>query len=125
MMKPGTNPMKLIVNWILSALALIIVAHVVPGFYVASFIAALIAAVIIGFVNATIGLILKILTFPLTVVTFGIFWFVVNAILLKLAAAFSPGFQITGFTPAFLGAIVLSLVNLIFRSGSKAMFEEN
>jgi putative membrane protein len=116
--------MKLIVNWILSALALIIVAHVVPGFYVESFIAAMIAAVIIGFVNATIGLILKILTLPLTIVTFGIFWFVVNAILLKLAAAFSPGFQITGFLPALLGAIVLSLVNLIFRSGSKAMFEE-
>jgi putative membrane protein len=124
MMNPGTNPMKLLVNWILSALALLVVAHVVPGFYVASFVAALIAAVVIGFVNATIGFILKILTFPLTVVTFGIFWIVINAILLKLAAAFSPGFQITGFIPAFLGAIVLSLVNLIFRSGSKAIFKE-
>jgi len=113
--------MKLILNWILSALALLVVAHLVSGFIVSSFVAALIAAVIVGFVNATIGAILKILTFPLTIVTFGIFWIVINAIMLKLAAAFSPGFQITGFIPAFIGAIVLSLVNMIFRSVGKAM----
>jgi len=117
--------MKLILNWILSALALLVVAHLVTGFYVSSFVAAMIAAVVIGFINATIGAILKIVTLPLTIVTFGIFWLVLNAILLKLAAAFSPGFQIMGFLPAFIGAIVLSLVNMVFRSIGKAMTSED
>ena len=116
---------RLIVNWIFSAVALMIVAHVVGGFTVTSFTSALIAAVVIGFANATIGFILRVLTFPLTLVTFGVFWFVINAIMLKLAAAFVPGFQIAGFIPAFIGAIVLSVVNLIFRTVSKAMFRED
>jgi putative membrane protein len=115
---------RLIVNWIFSAVALMIVAHVVGGFTISSFTSALIAAVVIGFANATIGFILRVLTFPLTLVTFGVFWFVINAIMLKLAAAFVPGFQIAGFIPAFIGAIVLSVVNLIFRMVSKAMFQE-
>jgi len=115
---------KLILNWILSAVALLVVSNFVGGFYITSFTAALIAAVVIGFVNATLGLFLKIITFPLTLVTFGIFWFVINAIMLELAAAFVPGFVITGFMPAFAGAIVLSLVNLVFRSLTKAVTTE-
>ncbi len=107
--------MKLILNWILSALSLIIVAQFVSGFEVRSFGAALFAALVIGFVNATIGLILKIVTFPLTIATFGIFWFIINAVMLRIAAVFVPGFNIRGFIPAFLGAIVLSLVNLFFK----------
>ena len=79
------------------------------------FLSALLAAVVIGLINATIGLFLKVVTFPLTVLTLGIFWFVVNAIVLKLATWFVPGFSIHGFWPAFLGAIVLSLINMIFR----------
>ena len=107
--------MRLILNWILSALSLIIVAQLVPGFVVRSFGAALIAALVIGLANATIGLILKILTFPLTIVTFGIFWFVINALMLEIASNFVPGFEVRGFLPAFWGAIVLSLVNMFFR----------
>jgi putative membrane protein len=107
--------MRIILNWILSALGLMIVAHVISGFEVRSFVAALLAALVIGFINATIGALLKILTFPLTIVTFGVFWFVINAIMLELAAAFVPGFIIHGFLPAFFGAIVLSLVNLVLR----------
>jgi putative membrane protein len=113
--------LKLVVNWILSAVALMIVSHVVTGFIVSGFTAALIAAVVVGFANATLGLVLKILTFPLTLVTFGVFWFVINAIMLKLAAAFVPGFIIQGFVPAFIGAIVLSLVNLVFKLFTKAL----
>ena|SRR5205085_11273044 len=112
---------RLLVNWIFSAAALVIVAHLVGGFTITSVTAALIAAIVIGFVNATIGFILKIVTFPLTLVTFGVFWFVINAIMLKLAAAFVPGFHITGFIPAFIGAIVLSIVNLLFRMISRAL----
>jgi len=107
--------MKLLLNWILSAVALLIVSSIVGGFYVSGITAALIAVIVIGFVNATLGLFLKIITFPVTLVTFGIFWFVINALMLELAAAFVPGFAITGFGPAFIGAIVLSLVNIVFR----------
>ena len=107
--------MKMIVNWLLSALSLMIVAHVVRGFDVTGFTAALLAALVIGLVNATLGLFLKVVTFPLTLLSLGVFWFVINALMLKLAAAFVPGFSIQGFLPAFLGAIVLSLVNLFLK----------
>jgi putative membrane protein len=68
-----------------------IVAHVVPGISVSGPVAALIAALVIGFINATLGLLLKIITFPLTILTLGLFWFVINALMLELAAAFVGG----------------------------------
>jgi len=106
--------LRLLVNWLLSALALILVANLVPGFrLVGGFKYALIAAAVIGLINATIGAILKIITFPLTVLTLGIFWFVVNAIVLELASFFLRGFEIRSFFAAFIGAIALSFVNLI------------
>src|SRR5215467_3981256 len=107
--------MKIILNWLLSALSLMIVAHVVRGFNVTGFTAALLAALVIGLVNATLGAFLKIIMFPLTLLSLGIFSFVINALMLKLVAAFVPGFSIQGLIPAFLGAIVLSLVNLFLR----------
>jgi putative membrane protein len=107
--------LSILVNWVLSAVSLLIVAHVISGFEVSGFGSALIAAVVIGFVNVTIGLVLKILTLPLTLVTLGVFWFVINAFMLRLAAALVPGFTIEGFLPAFFGAIVLSLVNVFMR----------
>lgn len=108
--------MRLLLNWVLSAVALLVVARVVPGIAIAGIAAALLAAAVIGLVNATLGLVLKIVTFPLTIVTLGIFWFVINALMLELAAALVPGFYVRGFGAAFLGAIVLSLVNLLFRA---------
>jgi putative membrane protein len=119
---------NLLVNWLLNALSLMIVAHVIRGFDVSSFTTALIAALVIGLVNATVGLILKILTLPLTLLTLGVFWFVINALMLKLASAFVPGFTIRGFLPAFFGAIVLSLVNLLLKAIANFMrrdFEED
>jgi putative membrane protein len=107
--------MRLILSWFLSALALMIVAQVTPGFYVASFGAALIAAVVIGLINATFGLFLKLVTLPLTIVTFGGFLFVVNALMLMLASSLLRGFEVRGFVPAFIGAIVLALVNMFLR----------
>ena len=77
--------------------------------------AALIAAVAIGFINATVGLFLKIVTFPLTIVTFGIFWLVINALMIELASALVPGFRVDTFGAAFWGAIVLSLVNMALK----------
>src|SRR5271169_3004609 len=109
--------MRLLLNWVLSALAVWIVAHVVPGISVSGPVAALIAALAIGFINATIGALLKILTFPLTLITLGLFWFVINALMLELASALlSPGFQVRGFLAAFVGAIVLSIVNLVLKA---------
>ena len=107
--------MRMLLNWVLSALAVWIVSRVVPGIYVSGPIAALIAALAIGFINATIGVVLKILTFPLTLVTLGLFWWVINALMLKFASALVPGFQVRGFFAAFVGAIVLSLVNMILK----------
>jgi putative membrane protein len=108
--------MRLILHWILSALALMIVAHVVPGFYIRNFTSALIAALVIGLVNATLGLILKVLTFPFIILTLGLFWFVVNAAMLMVASSFVSGFKVHGFAPAFWGAIVLAVINMIFRA---------
>ena len=107
--------MRLLLHWILMALAVWIVAHVVPGISVSGPVAALIAALVIGLVNATLGLVLKILTFPLTLLTLGLFWFVINALMLEVAAAFVRGFQVRGFEAAFLGAIVLSIVSSLLQ----------
>ncbi len=108
--------MRLLLSWVLSAIAVWIVAHLVPGISVSGPVAALIAALAIGFINATIGLVLKVITFPLTLITLGLFWFVINALMLELASAVVPGFHVNGFRAAFLGAIVLSLVNLLLKS---------
>jgi putative membrane protein len=91
------------------------VSRLVPGFSVSGPMAALIAAVVIGFVNATLGLFLKIITFPLTLLTLGLFWLIINAVVIKLAAAIVPGFHVYTFGAAFWGAIVLSLVNMALK----------
>lgn len=109
--------MRLLLNWLLSALSLLIVSHFLPGFHVNGFKAALIAALVIGLVNATIGLFLKIITFPLTLLTLGIFWWVINALMLMFASALlAPDFVVRGFVPALIGAIVLSLVNMLLKA---------
>ena len=104
-----------LVNWLISAVSLMIVAAIVPGIEIAGFGTALIAAVVIGLVNATLGLLLKVLTFPLTLLTLGAFLFVINALMLMLASAVLPGFRVKGFLPALLGAVLLSLVHILLR----------
>ena len=108
-------PMRMLLNWLISAVALWLVSQIVPGFHVSGLGSALFAVVVIGLVNATLGMLLKVLTFPLTVVTLGVFWWVINALMLWVASSFVPGFVITGFGSAFLGAIVLALVNMFFQ----------
>jgi putative membrane protein len=102
-----------LLTWLGTAIALLITARIVPGFIVKSFVAALVAAIVIGLVNAFIRPILGVLAFPVTLLTFGLFTFVLNALALWLASSFtsSYGFIITGFVPAFLGSIVLSIVS--------------
>ena len=105
--------MRLLLHWVLSAVAVWIVANLGLGISVSGPKAALIAAAVIGLINATIGLLLKILTFPLTIVTLGLFWFVINALMLELAAKLVDGFQVRNFFAAFVGAILLSLVSSV------------
>jgi putative membrane protein len=107
--------MRMLIQWVLTAVAIWIVSRFVPGFSVTGPFAALIAAVVIGFVNATLGLFLKIVTFPLTVLTLGLFWLIINAVMIKLASAIVPGFHVDTFGAAFWGAIVLSLVNMALK----------
>ena len=106
---------KILAHWVLSALCILVVARFVPGFFVRGFGTALMAAVVIGLVNGTIGLFLKFVTLPLTILTFGLFWFLINALMLKLAALFVPGFEVRGLWPAFWGGLILSLLNMAVR----------
>ncbi|HEV3192282.1 MAG TPA: phage holin family protein [Polyangiaceae bacterium] len=106
--------MRVLLNWLLSAVALWVVSQIVPGFHVSGLGSALFAVVVIGLVNATLGILLKVLTLPLTIVTLGIFWWVINALMLWVASSLVPGFVITSFGSAFVGAIVLALVNMLF-----------
>jgi len=108
--------LRLLLHWFLSALALLLVAQLVPGFHVSGITSALLAVVVIAFVNGTLGLVMKILTFPFTVLTFGFFLLVVNAAMLKLAAGIVPGFYIIGLLPALFGAIVLAALNVLIRA---------
>ena len=107
--------LKLLIHWFLSALCLLLVAHLVPGFRVSGFGTALIAALLIGLINSTLGLLLKIITFPITILTLGLFWFVINAMMLELAAVLVTGFEVRGFWPAFFGSLILSVLNLLVR----------
>lgn len=106
--------LSLLVRWILDALALLIVAWLVPGFKVANFPAALIAAVVIGLLNVTLGFLLKLVTLPLGILTLGLFFLVINALILKLASGIVPGFYVNTFGAAFIGAAVLAILHMLF-----------
>lgn len=108
--------LDLLLHWFLSAGSLLIVAFLFPGIEVRGLGPALLAPIVIGFINATLGLVVKIITLPLTVLTLGIFWLIINALMLQLAAAIVPGFYVAGFLSAFFGAIVLSIINMLLRS---------
>ena len=105
--------MNLILRWVLNTLALFVVAYIVPNFYYRDWISLAIAALVLGLLNALVRPILFVLTLPLTVVTLGLFLFVLNAIMLELTAWLVPGFDIDGFGWAIVGAIVLTLVSLV------------
>jgi putative membrane protein len=100
----------------LSAIALLIVSRLVPGFVVTGLIPALIAALVIGLLNATVGLVLKIITFPISILTLGLFLLVINGIMILVASVIVPGFHVYGMIPAFWGAVVLALLGVLFRA---------
>jgi putative membrane protein len=107
---------NLLVHWAISAISLVIVAYLIPGIRLDGLGPALLAPLVIGLVNATVGFIVKIVTFPITILSLGIFLLVINALMLMLAAYLVPGFAVAGFWSAFFGAIVMSLVGMILRS---------
>lgn len=101
--------MNLVIRWLLNAVALALTAWVVPGISVTGAVALIVAALVIGLLNALVKPILVVLTLPLTILTLGLFLLVLNALLFWLAAAVVPGFQVTGFLAALLGAIVMAV----------------
>ena len=111
--------LHLLLRWILDAIALLIVAWLVPGFKVANLPSALIAVVVIGLLNVTLGFLLKLITLPLGILTLGLFFLVINALILKLASGVVPGFYVNTFGAAFIGAAVLALLHMIFEGLSR------
>ena len=104
---------NLLIRWILNSIALWVVAYFVPHFHYRNWVSIVIAAAVLGLLNAIVRPILYFLTLPITVLTLGLFLIVLNAIMLKLTAAIVPGFAINGFGWAILGAIVLAVVSMI------------
>jgi putative membrane protein len=110
---------KLLVQWLLSACALLAVSSLVHGFEVDGFGAALAASLVIGLLNATIGTLLKLITFPFSVLTLGLFLLVINGLMIMLASAFVRGFHVRSFGAAFWGAVVLALLGILIRAIAK------
>jgi putative membrane protein len=110
---------RLLVQWLLSAVALLVVSQLVPGFTVQGLGPALVAALVIGLLNATLGLLLKIITFPLSILTLGIFLLVINGLMILVASSVVRGFHVRGLGPAFWGAVVLALLGMVIRAVTK------
>ena len=102
-----------LLHWLLSAVALLVVANIVPGIEVDSFGSALAAAVVIGLVSATLGFFLKLLLLPFIIITLGVIYFVINGMMLMLASALVPGFRVRGLLAATGGSIVLTIVDYL------------
>jgi putative membrane protein len=105
--------LMLIARWIVNAAALLLVAYIYPGVQVTGFTAALIAALVLGLVNAFIRPLLVILTLPVTILTLGLFLFVINALMFWFVAEVVKGFTVTGFVAALVGSLLYSVVTLL------------
>jgi putative membrane protein len=110
---------RMLIHWLLCAISLMVVSRLVPGFFVTGLQSAMIAAVVIGFLNATLGFMLKVITFPLAILTFGVFLIFINAAMILLASRMVGGFYVYGWTPAFWGALVLAALGMLIRFFSK------
>ena len=107
--------MKIILKVLFTTLGVIVASLIVPGIVVAGFWTAVLVAIVLGILNVTLGFALKVLTFPLSMGTFGFFLLVINA-LMFWAASFVKGFHVAGFWPAFLGSIVVTIISLLGRA---------
>ena len=115
--------MKIIFRWLLLAAALLLVAHLYPGVVVNSFGAAMIAAFVIGLLNTLLRPILVLLTLPVTVITLGLFLFVINAVMFYFAASMLDGFQVTGFTAALIGSLIYTLCGMVIDVAMERLFK--
>jgi putative membrane protein len=102
-----------LLHWLLSGVALLVVSAILPGIQVSGFGAALIAALVIGLVSATIGLLLKLVLLPFIILSLGVVYFLINGLMLKLASEFVPGFRVNGCLTAVFGSIMLTIVDYV------------
>ena len=114
--------MKLIAKWLLSAAALLFVANVYSGVQIPGFGAALVAALVIGLLNMIVRPVLVVLTLPVTLVTLGLFLFVINALVFWAAAAVLEGFQVRGFWAALLGSLIYTVLGIVIDSALERLF---
>ena len=105
---------RLLIGWIIGAVFLYVLSFLFSGIAIDGPIHALVAAIVLGLINATVKPVLQIISLPITVLTLGIFYLVVNGLMLMLVSALVPGFYVSGFGTAFFAAIVLSLLNAVF-----------
>ena len=115
--------MKIIIRWLLLAAALLLVAHLYPGVVVNNFGSAMIAAFVIGLLNTLLRPILVLLTLPVTVITLGLFLFVINALMFYFAASMLDGFQVTGFTAALIGSLIYTLCSMVIDVAMERLFK--
>jgi putative membrane protein len=114
--------MKIIVRWLLLAAALLLVAHLYSGVSVASFTSALVAALVLGLFNTLVRPLLVILTFPVTLLTLGLFLFVINALMFWAAAEVLKGFNVAGFGAALIGSVIYSLCGMVIDVAMERLF---
>ena len=107
---------RAIIHWVLCAIALMVTTNLVPGFYVNDIQSALVAAMVIGILNATLGFILKVITFPFAILSFGVFLLFINAAMIMLASKFVTGFVVYGWVPAFWAALVLAVLGMLINA---------
>lgn len=114
--------MRFLLKWLLSALALLAVAHLYHGVVVASFASALLAAAVLGALNSVVKPLMVLLTLPVTVLTLGLFLFVINALMFWAAAAMLSGLDVRGFGAALLGSLIYSVLQLAIESVLERLF---
>lgn len=114
--------MKILVRWLLLAAALLLVAHLYPGVVVQSFGAAMIAALVLGLFNAVLRPLLVLLTLPVTLLTLGLFLFVINALMFYFAASVLDGFSVRGFGAALIGSLIYSVCGLVIDATMERLF---
>ncbi len=116
--------MKILAKWVLSAAALLFVAYIYSGVQVKTFTAALIAAFVIGLLNTVVRPILVVLTLPVTLVTLGLFLFIINALMFWAAGSFLDGFHVQGFVAALIGSLIYSLLGIVIESALERLFSK-
>jgi len=116
--------MKLILRWLLLAAALLLVAYLYPGVTITSFASALIAAFVLGLLNTIVRPLLVLLTLPVTLLTLGLFLFVINALMFWAAASLLAGFNVNGFTAALIGSVIYSLCGMVIDVAVERVFSK-